>query len=424
MKSERNLPDPMMLREQAEQALRIASEEIEKFKQHELRHEVKLREQAEARVRFQANLLSQVNDAIIALDKSLRITYWNDAAERLYKLTASEMLGQSLEAAYYRFQLFKAEEREDVFDSLARTGAWHGQSTLVRDGDEFHVELSMTPLRDEGGAAIGFLAVARDVTERKQAEAALAQHAAELARSNAELEQFAYVASHDLQEPLRMVTLYTQLLEKRYKGKLDADADEFIDYAVDGAKRMHQLINDLLAYSRVSSHGKEFELTDCEAVLKRSLTNLRTAVEESRAEVTHDALPTLMADGLQLVMLFQNLLSNALKFQGEAPPRVHVSAAPNGKKWLFSVRDNGIGVDPDCAERIFIIFQRLHSMKDYPGTGIGLAICKKIVQRHGGRIWVESEPGKGATFYFTLPMRPGRAKASSHPSDRRMSKRF
>jgi PAS domain S-box-containing protein len=364
-----------------------------------------------------------VNDAIIGLDNSLHITYWNSAAEKLYSLMAGEMLGQSLDAVYYRFRLFRSEERETVFGSLTRTGAWHGQSTLVRDGHQVCVELTITPLRDEDGEAIGFLAVARDVSGRKQAEAALEQYAGELARSNAELEQFAYVASHDLQEPLRMVTLYTQLLEKRYKARLDADADEFIDYVVDGAKRMHQLINDLLSYSRVSSHGKEFELTDCETVLKRALTNLRTAVEESRAEVTHDALPTLLADGMQLVQLFQNLLSNALKFRGEEPPRVHVSAAPDGKKWLFSVRDNGIGINPDCAERIFIIFQRLHGIKDYPGTGIGLAICKRIVQRHGGRIWVESEPGKGATFHFTLPMRPAQPKAAFLRSDTRMTKR-
>ncbi|MBI4000995.1 MAG: hypothetical protein HY348_04345 [Nitrospira defluvii] len=230
----------------------------------------------------------------------------------------------------------------------------------------------------------------------------LEESVAELGRSNADLQQFAYVASHDLQEPLRTMSSYTQLLARRYKGKLDADADEFIAFAVDGANRMQRLIQDLLAYSRVSTGGRQFEPTSVEAALTYALDNLRNAVKESGAVVTHDPLPTVMGDEKQLAQLFQNLLSNAVKFQGEEPPRIHVSAKRTDTEWLLSVRDNGIGLDPQYADRIFVIFQRLHNRQEYPGTGIGLAICKKIVERHGGRIWVESEPGKGATFYFTI----------------------
>jgi signal transduction histidine kinase/HAMP domain-containing protein len=244
----------------------------------------------------------------------------------------------------------------------------------------------------------------REIAERKRAQA-------ELARSNAELEQFAYVASHDLQEPLRMVSSYVQLLARRYEGQLDADADEFIAYAVDGTTRMQRLINDLLAYSRVSTRGKAFAPTDCEIVLGRTLADLRSAIEESGAFVTHGPLPTVMADDVQLEQLFQNLIGNAIKFRGRAPPEIHIGTERRDGEspgevphWLFAVRDNGIGVDPRYAERIFVIFQRLHTRKEYPGTGIGLAICKRIVERHGGRIWVESEPEKGATFYFTMPV--------------------
>jgi PAS domain S-box-containing protein len=225
----------------------------------------------------------------------------------------------------------------------------------------------------------------------------------ELERSNKELEQFAYVASHDLQEPLRMVASYTQLLEKRYKDKLDDNAGEFIGFAVDGANRMQKLINALLSYSRVGTRGKAFEPTDSHSALGQAITNLNITIKENNAIVTNDDLPNIMADESQLVQLFQNLIGNAIKFRSKEQPHIHISAQNKGREWLFSVKDNGIGFAPEYKDRIFVIFQRLNPKDKYPGTGMGLAICKKIVERHNGRIWVDSEPAKGSTFYFTIP---------------------
>ena len=266
-----------------------------------------------------------------------------------------------------------------------------------------YIAASGEPVFDEAGAFRGYRGVGRDVTTRRKAQEALRAAHDELARSNAELEQFAYVASHDLQEPLRMVSSYTQLLGKRYGERLDGDAKEFMAYVVDGAARMKQLIEDLLAYSRVGTRGKEFRPVAMEKVAERARANLRAAIEESGVELTHDPLPEVEGDESQLVQLLQNLVGNAIKFRAAAAPRIHVSCADKEAEFAFAVQDNGIGIEPQYFERIFMVFQRLHDKGQYPGTGIGLAICKKVVDRHGGRIWVESAPGKGSRFVFTLP---------------------
>lgn len=243
----------------------------------------------------------------------------------------------------------------------------------------------------------------RDITERNRAQQELTRKVEELARSNADLEQFAYVASHDLQEPLRMVISYTQLLARRYRGKLDTSADEFIGFAVDGASRMQQLIQDLLSYSRLTIRGKELQFTETGAACNAALENLRESIKNANAEVSVGPLPTVLADATQLAQLFQNLIGNAIKYRNRRRPEIGVDARSDGNEWVFSVQDNGIGIEPQYFERIFQMFQRLHTRKDYSGTGIGLAICRKIVERHGGKIWVESHPGQGSTFLFTIP---------------------
>jgi signal transduction histidine kinase len=244
----------------------------------------------------------------------------------------------------------------------------------------------------------------REVSERSAAEHALREKTDALARSNAELEQFAYVASHDLQEPLRMVSSYVQLFEKRYANQVDAQAKKYIDYAVEGAKRMQALIGGLLEFSRVGRVDEPSGRVDMSAALEQALLNLRSSIEESRAVVTHGPLPVLTGNASRLAQVFQNLVGNAIKFhRTDEPPVVHVSALRKRREWLFAVRDNGIGIDPQYLDRIFVIFQRLHTRAEYPGTGIGLSICKKVIEHHGGRIWVESKPGAGTTFHFTVP---------------------
>ena len=332
-------------------------------------------------------------------DHEGRITNVNLTDLKMLGYTAEEMIGQFM----WNFNIEGEISRKQILAKLAGTlppGRNLERTYRRKDGTTFPVLIEDRLIVDEKGRIKGIRCTIQDITERKRAEEALA-------RSNKELEQMAYVASHDLQEPLRMVTSYVQLLARRYKGKLDGEADEFIGFAVDGATRMQQLINDLLTYSRVGTKGREFEPIDCEIILGQAFENLQIAIEEKKAIVTHDPLPTILADNVQLGQLFQNLIGNAIKFQGPEPPHVHVSASRNENGWIFSVRDNGIGIAPEYAERIFVIFQRLHTREKYPGTGIGLAVCKKIVERHGGRIWVESQPGKGATFYFTLSGKGG-----------------
>ena len=282
----------------------------------------------------------------------------------------------------------------------------YGRVALTGKPEKF--EIDFKPLRAWFSISVYsmekeyFVTVFDNITERKRAEEELKKRTEELARSNAELEQFVYIASHYLQEPLRTVSNFSQLLAKRYKGELDAKADQYFSFIVDGTSRMQQMIDDLLAYSQVIARTKPFEPTNCETAFDQALANVKMAIEESGALVTHDPLPTVMADASQMVQLFQNLFSNAIKFRKEKP-RITVSASQRGNEWLFSVQDNGIGIAPEFMEYIFKMFEREHASSEYPGTGVGLAICKKIVEHHGGRIWVESEQGKGTTFYFTIP---------------------
>lgn len=281
----------------------------------------------------------------------------------------------------------------------ARSGVEHGPGELGELAQSFdEMAASLEQRIAELQQAEAGLKALNDDLERRVIDRTL-----DLKRSNEDLEQFAYVASHDLQEPLRMITNYLQLLRQRYKDQLDPNAHDFIGFALDGSKRMHQLIHDLLAYSRVGTHGKEFTVTESDQALDDALANLTVAIEEAGAKITRDVLPPVMGDEVQLTQLFQNLVGNAIKFRGEAVPEIHLGVARKNGDWEFTVRDNGIGIAEQDFPRIFIIFQRLHSREKYPGTGIGLSVCKKIVERHGGRIWVESKPGRGTTFHFTIP---------------------
>jgi PAS domain S-box-containing protein len=342
-------------------------------------------------------ILDSVQAMVFYKDTENRFVRTNRAFEDAMGADKKELENRSL------FEIYPAEvaeaywrdDKEVMSSGRAKRGIIEPMPTT---GGTRLLQTDKIPYIDESGRVIGVIGCCIDITEQKKAEE-------ELTQSNRDLEQFAYVASHDLQEPLRIVTSYVQLLEKRYKGRLDTTADEFIAYTVDAAKRMRDLINDLLDYSRVGTQGKTFERTDCNAAIDRAVKNLELTIKDSGAVVTHGPLPTVLAGDQQFIQLFQNLINNAIKFRGQEKPRVTVSAEKNASDWLFMVKDNGIGIAPEFLERIFIIFQRLHGRDKYPGTGIGLAICRRIVEHHGGRIWAESEPGKGAQFYFTIPER-------------------
>lgn len=387
--------------QEQDSALRKSNEDLERRVTERTRELQHLQHQNEL-------ILNSAGEGIYGLDMAGQITFANPTAAKATGWTVAELAGRK-EHSTLHFSSSDGtpytEENCPICASFREGKVQYSADEIFRrkTGPVFHAEFVRTPIV-ENGKHVGAVVLFKDISERKQAEEALASQTRELARSNAELEQFAYVASHDLQEPLRMVSNYTQLLARRYNDKLDSDAHEFIAFAVDGAIRMQGLINDLLMYSRVGTKGKKFRRMDCSNALGQAIVNLRSAIEESRAIVTNDDLPIMVADEGQLVQLFQNLIANGIKFHGGDSPRVHIAAQRQEDGWLFSVRDNGIGIDPQYAERIFIIFQRLHGHSEYPGTGIGLSICKKIVDRHGGRIWVESQVGQGATFFFTIPI--------------------
>jgi PAS domain S-box-containing protein len=396
-------------REQAvgEQAARlaVALDEVREYaRQLELSEQALRRQTSILRL-----VLESIAEGVVIADADGTLCHSNRAAEEILGLGLVEAPVKDWAAVYGCYLPDQVTPHPPQQLPLAR--ALRGET--VHEGEVFirnerrpqgiWVSISAAPLRDGEGEPCGGVAAFRDVTARKQADEELRRTVADLARSNEDLQQFAYVVSHDLQEPLRMVSSFCRLLRDRYRGQLDQSADEFIDFAVDGAARMEKLIQDLLAYARIGTRGRRPAPTDSGTAFDQAVGNLGAAIRESGALVARGPLPVVLADESQLGQLAQNLLANAIKFRGAEPPRVHVAAERQDDQWVFSVRDNGIGIAPCDRERIFGVFERLHPASEYPGTGIGLAICRRIVERHGGRIWAESEPEQGSVFHFTLP---------------------
>lgn len=350
--------------------------------------------------RYLANLLAQIPDPVISTDMEGAIVSWNQAATALFEVASANLLGQRLVG------LFPSETRatlEGLLQRARRERETQREELLFSADVDRFFDVLVTRTVDERGRPEALVVIMRDVSAQKAAQAELEIQTKELARSNADLEQFAYVASHDLKEPLRTITSYSQLLLRRYGGKMDAEADEFIGYVVEGAHRMHRLIGDLLNYSRAGGHKLDIQPTPLEDVIKQATANISLSVGENHAKIDFDALPVLRVDKGQMVQVFQNLLSNAIKFRAEAAPHIAIGAERNQGFWKLAVADNGIGIEPEYLQHIFVAFKRLHPEDRYPGSGIGLAICKKILERHGGTIWVESHPGQGSTFFLTVP---------------------
>jgi PAS domain S-box-containing protein len=359
-----------------------------------------------------SGVLSSIGDAVIATDMLKNVTFINPVTERLTGWSAQEAAGKPI-TDVYNVIIDNASQQSDT-----ATGS---KELIARDSKTIPIEDKINLIKDSHGNQLGTVVVFRDVSRRKTVEQerlglieAQSHYASLLRQSNEQLQQFAYIASHDLQEPLRMVTSYLQLLESRYADSLDSDAREFIGFAVDGAARMRDLITGLLQYARLDTAEQDiYQQTSMQTTLDEALTNLAIPIEEASAVITHDDLPSVQADSMQMMQILQNLIGNALKFRGEQPLKIHIGVEKKAKEWQFSVRDNGIGIAPDSQERIFGMFQRLHVNSAYSGTGIGLTICKKVVERHNGRIWVESTVGQGSTFYFTLPMNPAQPSTAA-----------
>jgi PAS domain S-box-containing protein len=350
-----------------------------------------------------ASIVLNSYDAIYAMDLDGSIQRWNPGAERLYGFSAKEALGSNIgiiypgdlkqEAAFLLGKISKGE-KIDSFET----------KRFRKDKSIIDVSITVSPIIEDSGIITGASTIARDITFKKKVEEELRLYAEELALSNEELYVFSYAASHDLQEPLKTVQFLIELLNKKYKNKLDSETAEYLKSSDDGVVRMYRLITDFLMYSRVGSERAIMEVVDCNAVLKDAIANLEVAIKDSKAKIKQFTLPEIWGNSLQMTQIFQNLIGNAIKYQGEDTPQIVLSAEKKGDMWQFAVKDNGIGIEQWFSERIFIVFQKLHDHKKYPGSGIGLALCKRVIEKHGGKIWFESEVGKGTTFFFTLPV--------------------
>lgn len=364
-------------------------------------------------------LVQKTRSLILRLDSEGKITFVNEYALKFFGYSREELIGKPAVGTILPFRDSWNQDLGEMLEKILKNPHEfyrNENENILKDGRRVWIAWSNEPLMDELGHFRELLCVGADITELRQArdvlqhtneelERRVQERTAELVRSNEELQQFAYISSHDLQEPLRMISLYVKQLELKYKDQLDEMANEYIHFAVEGATRMHAMVKNILEYSQIRAEGREFEPVDMSKVLAQALQNLKVPLETTQAKVSYDPLPVVMGDRLQLVRVLENLLDNALKFRSQKTPEIHLSASQSESEWIFSVRDNGIGIAREYQERIFKIFKRLHTRERYPGTGIGLSLVKRIVERHGGRVYVESTLGEGSTFYFTIPIR-------------------